>query len=184
MASSSSFPLVERSSTGNRDRKSVLIIDNTLKDREYYADRLVPEYFLYMADRGKTGLECFYAHRIDCVVLELDLPDVSGFEVLIELVPVASRPAVPVIILTRLPNRMITELAVKNGAQAGLHKSETTPDQLSEAVFKAIVAVPRDYKKESEAFKFPRTKTETLITENPAERSSSRVLGDSSSEHQ
>ncbi|BCA53464.1 hypothetical protein W02_06040 [Nitrospira sp. KM1] len=163
MASTSPSTPAQLSSTGSYDRNSVLIIDGILNDREYYADRLVPEYFLYMAGRGKAGLECFYAHRIDCVVLELDLPDMSGFEVLVELVPVARRPTVPVIVLTRLQNVMLTELAVKNGAQAGLHKAATSGDQLREAVFKAIAAVPYATKEQKELFKFSRTKTRLSI---------------------
>ncbi|WP_370467978.1 response regulator [Nitrospira sp. KM1] len=111
---------------------------------------------------------------MDCVVLELDLPDMSGFEVLVELVPVARHPTVPVIVLTRLPNRMLTELAVKNGAQAGLHKPTTTGDQLREAVFNAIAAVPRDDKEDREVFKFSRSKTESPVAVSPLGRGPAR----------
>jgi DNA-binding NarL/FixJ family response regulator len=38
---------------------------------------------------GQSGLALYRSRRIDCVVLELSLPDQSGFQTLAELVPVA-----------------------------------------------------------------------------------------------
>ncbi|BCA53463.1 hypothetical protein W02_06030 [Nitrospira sp. KM1] len=83
----------------------------------------------------------------------------SGFEILIELVPIARRPTVPVVVLTTLSNFMLSELVEKNGAQVCLHKAITSGDVLSKAVFRAIEAVPRTGKEQREVFDFPRRET-------------------------
>jgi DNA-binding NarL/FixJ family response regulator len=78
---------------------------------------------------------------IDCVVLEIDLPDMSGFEVLAHLVPRAYHPEIAVIILTRLPNPFLLDLAIKNGAQVALHKTLGSGDLLAPSILKAISRV-------------------------------------------
>ena len=90
---------------------------------------------------GAAGLELCTSHPIDCVILEIDLPDISGFEVLLKLVPVARRPDMAVIVLTRVSNRDIFDLARKNGAQAVLPKFGSSGDLLDRAILKAMASV-------------------------------------------
>jgi len=132
------------------DRLSVLLIDSNDIDRNYYADRLKQyssEYVVHLATTGQDGLETYQAQRIDCVVLEVDLSDMSGFEVLVRLVPVAHKPKVAVILLTHLSNYYLADLAMKNGALACLLKTDTPADMLDKAIHKAISTVTRDGKK-------------------------------------
>jgi len=63
------------------------------------------------------------------------------------LVPVARKPKVPVILLTRLSNYYLADLAMKNGALACLLKTDTPADMLDKAIHKAISTVTRDRKK-------------------------------------
>ena len=131
------------------DRISVLLIDSNDTDRNYYADRLKQnssEYVVHLAATGQDGLETYQARPIDCVVLELDLADMSGFEVLVHFVPVARNPKVAVIILTRLANFYLKDLVMKNGAVACLLKNGTTGDTLNQTIRRAISAVTRDRK--------------------------------------
>ena len=94
------------------NRLAVLLIDSNDKDRNYYADRLrqrSSEYVLHETATGAEGLRVFQVESIDCVVLELDLTDMSGFEVLIQLIPVSRKPEIAVVVLTHLSNRAIGE---------------------------------------------------------------------------
>jgi DNA-binding NarL/FixJ family response regulator len=77
------------------------------------------------------------------VVLEIDLPDMSGFEVLAKLVPRTYRPEIAVVVLTRLPNRFLLDLAMKNGARAAFQKTVGIGDLLEESILKAIATVQR-----------------------------------------
>ena len=123
---------------------TVLLIDPHKHDRDYSIARLhssSPDYVVLETNTGKGGLSICRSQQIDCVVTELTLPDMSGFEVLTELVPLASRPEMPVIVLTRLLLNPMASLAMNNGAQAYLVKSQCSGDELAIAIQKAIGVV-------------------------------------------
>ena len=132
---------------------AILFIDRHPEDLDYYTQRLrtsSPDFVIIHAEAGKSGLSICKRQPIDCVVLEFDLPDMSGFEVLLELIPRAKHPEVAVIFLTRLENRYLMEAAIRNGAQAALYKPLTSGDGLDKAIQKAVSAVPRDRKRPTE----------------------------------
>jgi DNA-binding NarL/FixJ family response regulator len=123
---------------------TVLLIDPHKEDREYWTQRLnisSPQYIVLEAETGKSGLLMCRQQRVDCVLVELSLPDMSGFEVLIKLVPRARRPDLAVMVLTRLALYPMGDLALKNGAQDYLVKSRISGDNLDWAIQKAIFAV-------------------------------------------
>ena len=125
---------------------SILLIDDHHKDRQYYAHRLKvssPDHVIFEAASGQAGLDLFNAQSIDCVILELALPDISGFVVLAKLVPIARRPQIPVVVLTEFSNQGLLEVAVTNGAFASLPKITTSGDVLDQVVHKAIATIPR-----------------------------------------
>lgn len=126
------------------DATTVLLIDDDPQYRNYYAHRLhasSSNYDVVEAATGRSGLDICARQPINCVVLEIDLPDMSGFEVLAKLVPHAYHPEIAVIILTRLPNQFLLDLAIKNGAQAALQKTVGSGDLLAPSIRKAISAV-------------------------------------------
>ena len=71
----------------------------------------------------------------------------SGFEVLIQLVTMP--PKFAVLVLTHLTNPFLLDLALKNGAQAALHKNRTPGDVLDKTILRALSTLPRDHKKET-----------------------------------
>ena len=126
------------------DATTVLLIDNDPQYRVYYAQRLYAsrsKYDVVEAATGQSGLDICARQPIDCVVLEIDLPDMSGFEVLAKLVPRAYHPEIAVIILTRLSNPFLLDAATKNGAQAALQKTVGSGDLLVQSILNAISAV-------------------------------------------
>jgi DNA-binding NarL/FixJ family response regulator len=126
------------------DATTILLIDNDPQYRNYYAHRLhasSTNYDVVEAASGQLGLNICARQPIDCVVLEIDLPDMSGFEVLAKLVPRAYHPEIAVIVLTRLPNPFLLDLAIKNGAQAAFQKTVGSGDLLKQSILKAISAV-------------------------------------------
>jgi len=135
--------LVERVSSMS-DAISILLIDENPQDREYYAQRLhvsSPDYDVVQVATGQSGLDLCARQPIDCVILEIDLPDMSGFEVLAKLVPRVRHPEIAVIVLTRLPNQFLLDLAIKNGAQAAFQKMAGSGDLLEQSIRKAISIV-------------------------------------------
>ena len=75
-------------------------------------------------------------------MLEIDLKDMSGFEVLCEVVPDCTKPTTAFVILTRLnfpPGHY--DSAKILGAQEILQKKSATPLQLQQAIRRAISQV-------------------------------------------
>jgi DNA-binding response OmpR family regulator len=134
----------------NPDRTTVLIIDGDNEERQYYAERLKlcsPDYTIFESTSAKMGLGFFSSNPIDCVVLELVLPDASGFEVLLKLNPDLSRPETAVIVLTQLNSPSLFDLAVKNGAHSALHKTATSGETLHKTILSAVLSLRTDRNK-------------------------------------
>ena len=130
---------------------TVLLIDPHKEDRECWAQRLnmsALDYMVLEADSGKAGLTICQSQRVDCVVVELSLPDMSGFQVLVKLVPRAYRPEMAVIILTRVALYPMEKIAMNNGAQAYLVKSHVSGDDLDRAIRKAVAVIGPNEKRD------------------------------------
>jgi DNA-binding NarL/FixJ family response regulator len=127
------------------DRKAILLIEDHDIVRRYYAERLrqlLSDHVIVEATTGRTGLDLFQWQTIDCVILDLSLPDMSGFEVLTRLVPVAGQSRVPVVVLTAIDNGPLLQAAESKGAFVALQKDITSADELVTHVRRAMAAIP------------------------------------------
>jgi DNA-binding NarL/FixJ family response regulator len=123
---------------------TVLFIDSHDDERQYWVQRLrtsSPEYMVFEASNGAAGLAVCESQQVHCVISELTLPDMSGFEVLLKLVPQARHPEIGFIFLTRLTLSPMKDLALRNGAQAYLIKSHSSGDELDSTIQKALAHV-------------------------------------------
>ena len=124
---------------------SVLLIDGNHTERAFYADELkrcAPDYLILEAPDGQSGLDLYRrSQRIDCVVLEISLPRESAFVFLLDLLPIASRPNVAVVVLTHVGDKGLWELAKEHGAYACLLKQHTSGEVLDKTIQRAIAFV-------------------------------------------
>jgi len=123
---------------------SVLLIDANDTDRIRFAAYLkncCPDYTVFEAIDSESGLDLYRSRRIDCVVLSLDLPDQSGFRVLVDLVPIASRPHVAVIALTDRMTRGVHEIAMQHGAYTCFVRQFTSGNDLERSILRALAFV-------------------------------------------
>jgi DNA-binding NarL/FixJ family response regulator len=123
------------------DAKSILLIDGIARDRRHYADVLkavLPTAVFFEAENGEDGLTVVRSRPIDAVILELSLPDMSGFDVLKQLAAVAPLSKNPVIVLTRLSYESLFEIAKENGANAAFLKKATSDRLFGDTVFNAL----------------------------------------------
>ena len=122
---------------------TVLIIDDNDGDRRYWCEALkhsVHNYTVLEASKGQLGLDLCRSQRVDCIVLELDMPE-SGFYVLFDLIRDRTRPQIAVVILTHLLAPNLLEMAKNNGAQVCLVKQATSAQDLENAIQNALAAV-------------------------------------------
>ena len=137
-------PMADSSFRYRPSTLTVLLIDSHKEDREYWAQRLSiasPASVVLEADTGQTGLAICLSQHVDCVVTELTLPDMSGFQVLIKLVTRPLYPQRAVIFLSNTLLLPMARLATNNGAQAYLVKSHISGEHLDFVIRKAVNAV-------------------------------------------
>jgi CheY-like chemotaxis protein len=124
---------------------TILLIDPNNEDRRHWTERLrscSPNYRIFEAEDGERGLAIYKSERVDCVVIELHLPDMSGFQVLLRLNPIVHHCLqTPVVALSHFILPLIAEAARKLGAQSYLIKSEASGDELDRAIQQAIAIV-------------------------------------------
>ena len=123
---------------------TVLMIDDNAEDLESWSKLLSEsssQYLILKAQTVRTGLDFYKSQKVDCVVLDLDMDDSSGFEVLLHLIPDRKLPGIAVVVLTRLRNPTLHQTVLHHGAQVCLVKQCTSARDLDDAIQKAIVSV-------------------------------------------
>jgi CheY-like chemotaxis protein len=123
----------------------VLLLDPNKDDRRYWSKELETSFQHYKvleAEDGESGLAICRSERVDCVVMELHLPGMSAFQVLMRLNPIVRRCLqTPIVALSYFILPSIAEAAKKLGAQSYLIKSQASPDDLARAIQNAIAKV-------------------------------------------
>jgi DNA-binding NarL/FixJ family response regulator len=123
---------------------TVLLIDGHEADRDHWAQRLtdsLTDSVILEAETGAEGLAICRSQAVDCVLTELELPDMSGLELLARLVPRAFQPDIAIIVLSRFTLPEMEQIVRTNGGQAYLVKSQLSEKDLTKTINKAIAAV-------------------------------------------
>lgn len=118
---------------------NVLIVEDEDLIRDAYALRLAHEG--YTVSQARNGREALARARQDLphlILLDVILPDFSGFEVLKALRADRRFAAVPVVLFTNLGQHMDKHEAARMGATDYLVKSEVTPAEVVNRVKKLL----------------------------------------------
>ncbi|MGR9053389.1 MAG: PAS domain S-box protein [Gammaproteobacteria bacterium] len=75
------------------------------------------DFVLYEADNANQGLRLARTEKLDCILLDYHLPDLTGVEFLSELAEETGELPVPVVMLTGSDNAMVAVDALKLGAR-------------------------------------------------------------------
>ena len=119
----------------------VLIVDDDLADQRIYG-RLLAQLtsgscdIVYAAD-GVAGLAALRAGKFDCLLLDFNLPDMSGFVFLDAAAVVCERPYA-VVLITGQGNALIAVEAMKRGVQDYLPKDQVDAHSICRAVTTAV----------------------------------------------
>lgn len=100
---------------------SILIIDDEKPQRESLAGYFKKKNFeVLLADSGKSGIEKVKSNLIDIVLTDFKMPDMTGYEVLVETKKI--NPGIDVILITAFGNIETAVEAMKAGAFSYLQK--------------------------------------------------------------
>jgi DNA-binding response OmpR family regulator len=126
---------------GSRPR--VLIIEDILDQLDLYAMVLHPHVEVLKASRGEAGFLAACIQVPDMIVLDLLLPDVSGFEICRRLRATSVTAKIPVIILSGDEPSVFKAMSTYDCVHAfAILKKPALVDQLL-ATIRAAVAQPR-----------------------------------------
>jgi PAS domain S-box-containing protein len=132
------------SNSANKPIIRLLLVDDDLVDRltckrelQKYLDC---EFEVLEAETGEQGLKLARTERLDCILLDQNLPDFNGVEFLAEFADESGEQPVPVVMLTGFDNSMLAVEALKLGAYDYIVKgTEREPLQwLPAVVFRAL----------------------------------------------
>lgn len=126
---------------------TVLLIEPEAEARQIYSRFLAqdPEYTyqLIELETGRAALSWCQQHRVDLVLLNLNLPDLDGVETLIQL----RQPTTPcqpaIVVLPEEENANIAVQVMKLGANDYLLKASLTDETLQQAIHNALSSQQR-----------------------------------------
>ena len=121
----------------------VLIVTDKLAELQNWSSTLkerFPHYTILEATTVERGLGLWRDQKVDCVIVDLDMPDESGFKLLFTLNPDPKRPTIAVVTLTRVPHRHLHDLLLRHGTQAVLVKNRTSSEDWTRAIHSAMAA--------------------------------------------
>ena len=114
---------------------TIAIIEDDLAIVEMYRTKFEKEgYVVETAGDGKTGMQLIEDVKPDIVLLDLMMPEVTGFDVLTELRRSASGHPFKVIVLTNMGDTETATRVYKMAADDFIVKAESTPSQVLERV--------------------------------------------------
>lgn len=84
--------------------KKILIVDDELLIRDLLYDCFSShDYHISMAESGEKALDVLGTETVDCVLLDLKMPDINGLE-LADRIAEVSENSIPIIIMTGFPS--------------------------------------------------------------------------------
>ncbi|MCC3160475.1 hybrid sensor histidine kinase/response regulator [Hymenobacter sp. 15J16-1T3B] len=123
--------------------KKILLVDDNEHDRMLYRRLLRKqaehqEFQVFEADSGEMARVQFAAHRPDCVLLDYNLPDTDGLELLLDLKQLAPDDSLCVVMITGGGSEALAVKALNNGALDYLVKQHFDHELLFKTVMHAI----------------------------------------------
>lgn len=124
---------------------SILIVDDSETDRAIFRRFLTQNksanYTFYEAESVSEGLSIIELGKPDCILLDYDLPDGTGTELIQQITARYGRQAIPLVMLSGSENIEIAVETIRSGAQDFLVKNRASAADLVRAVNNAIEKV-------------------------------------------
>ena len=127
----------------NSERVSrILIVEDNPVDREIYKRCLQQSRFTKFefaeADSAASGIQALKAWQPDCTLLDFNLPDMDGIDVLARIQDETGRVGSPVVMLTAFGDESLAVRAMKAGATDYLPKGQVTSGTLRQIILNAM----------------------------------------------
>ena len=115
--------------------KKILVVEDDFLLQEMYALALGADgYTVFKASDGGAGLELIEQEKPDLILLDLNMPSISGFQVLSVLQEKGNQ--IPVVVISNSDEEQAITKCKELGAQEYVVKSQTNLDQIKDIVKK------------------------------------------------
>ena len=123
----------------NNKAKKILVIEDDKFLSKVYEIKLSKEgYTLIFASDGNKGLEAIKSEEPDLILLDLVLPEKTGFEILEEVAKSKHLKAIPLIVISNLSQKEDKERAMGYGANDYISKIDSSIDEIVQKVKKIL----------------------------------------------
>lgn len=117
------------------DNTRILIVEDDDFLLQMYAAKLELENFtVYTATTGPQGLKVSQKELPDLILLDLNLPEMDGFEVLRKLKTESTTKNIPILILTNYAQKENIDRCLDLGAEDYLIKAHFVPSEVIEKI--------------------------------------------------
>ena len=121
---------VSKKLTKKKPAKILLIEDDNYLCKMYQTKLELYGYTVLFATNGLSGMKIIEKHQPDLIVLDIVLPNLSGFEIMEQLNQDKKLAKIPVIILTNLCQKEDVQKGLKLGAKSYLIKAQNMPSEI------------------------------------------------------
>ena len=82
------------------NQKNILAIDDNVMLLELFQKMLSPKYNIQVATSASTALNFLNSNKVDVILLDIEMPNISGFDFLSDIRTIPSYMTVPIIIVS------------------------------------------------------------------------------------
>ena len=122
------------------DKKIVLAIDDNVQQLSEFKSILVPKYDLRAVKSASEAIGFLNKNNSDIILLDIEMPNISGFEFLEDIRKIPSYIAVPIIIVSGNSGPDFFNQA-RNSSAADVLTKPVQPETLIQTIEKALAEV-------------------------------------------
>ena len=121
-----------------KDSKILVVEDDSFLLQMYATKLETEEFKVFTASTGSEALSLVEKEDLDLILLDLNLPEVDGFNVLEELKSNPKTKHIPVLVLTNFSQKEDIDRCLDLGAEDFLIKAHFVPSEVIEKIKKIL----------------------------------------------
>jgi len=121
------------------DKKIVLAIDDNVQQLNEFKSMLVPRYDLRVVKSASEAISFLYKSNADIILLDIEMPNISGFEFLNDIRKIPSYIQTPVVIVSGNSGQDFLSKA-KSSSACGVLIKPVKPEELINLIEKNVSA--------------------------------------------
>ena len=122
------------------DKKIVLAIDDNVQQLSEFKSILIPKFDLRVVKSASEAIGFLNKNKADLILLDIEMPNISGFDFLEDIRKIPSYIAVPIIIVSGNSGQEFSAKA-RNSSAADVLTKPVQPQTLVNAIEEALAAV-------------------------------------------